>query len=276
MCDECEHLKKSLNRRRAIQFAGVTAGIAALSAVRLNLGRAEEATPTASPPVHWTYEGEEGPEHWGELDPAYASCSGGTQQSPIDISVESDTDLPNIEFSYQEQSPLHIINNGHTIQVNAAAGSSITLEGTSFELKQFHFHTPSEHKIDGVGQAMEMHMVHMSAEGEIAVIGVLLKEGAENTGLKSVFEAMPVMAGPVQEVSGGVDPNALLPGIRTTYRYMGSLTTPPCTEGVHWLLMTEPAELSSVQIEAYRQIFEHDARPVQPLNDRMPEADTTP
>jgi carbonic anhydrase len=150
------------------------------------------------------------------------------------------------------------------------------LDDTTYELKQFHFHTPSEHKVDGQGQAMELHLVHMSAEGAIVVIGVLLAEGAENAGLKAVFEAMPVMAGPEQEVTGSVDPNALLPAVRTTYRYMGSLTTPPCTEGVHWVLMTQPAEVSSAQVAAFRTIFALDARPVQPLNGRAVEEDTTP
>jgi carbonic anhydrase len=187
----------------------------------------------------------------------------------------AESDLANIEFDYQIVSPLQIVNNGHTQQVVIPEGSGITLEGTRYPLKQFHFHAPSEHTIDGVADAMELHLVHITDAGEIAVVGVLLAEGDENSALKSVFEAMPAMAGPQQEVKGSVDLNALLPAQLTTFRYMGSLTTPPCSEGVHWLLMTERSSVSTAQVEAFRKIFGPDARPVQPLNDRDVQEDAS-
>lgn len=281
MCEACVREMRGISRRGLVRLAGVSVGGAAVSAAALRFGGvrsvwADEATPAAEPqPAHWTYEGEEGPEYWGELDPNYATCSGGTEQSPIDVVGAEGSDLADIDFTYGSVSPLHIVNNGHTIQVNVPEGNSIVLDGTTYDLLQFHFHTPSEHAIDGQTEAMELHLVHKAEDGTLAVVGVLLREGAEHAGLKPVFEAMPVMAGPEQEVTGTVDLAALLPETRTTFRYMGSLTTPPCSEGVHWNLFNEPAEVSAAQVEAFRKIFELDARPVQPLNDRTVEEDTT-
>jgi carbonic anhydrase len=273
MCDACGHDSRPITRRGLVRQAGLTAGGAALSVAALRFGG--RASVRANEGPHWTYEGEEGPEHWGELDPSFASCSGGTQQSPIDVAQVEGSDLADLEFTYAPVSPLHIINNGHTVQVNVPAGNSIVVDGTTYELIQFHFHTPSEHAIGGRAEAMELHLVHRAQDESLAVVGLFLKEGAEHATLKPVFEAMPVMAGPEQEVAGTVDLPSMLPLTRTTFRYMGSLTTPPCTEGVHWILFTEPAEVSAAQIEAYHKIFELDARPVQPLNDRTVEEDTT-
>jgi carbonic anhydrase len=282
VCEACNSPARMISRRQLVQVAGAGGAIlATIGLSRFDRGTvlaADDATPAAATEhvIHWGYEGEEGPEYWGELDPSYATCSGGTAQSPINVTKAMDEDLPNIAFSYQIISPLHIINNGHTIQVNVPAGSGITLDGKEYALQQFHFHTPSEHTIDGQGQAMELHLVNKAEDGGIAVVGVLLSEGEqENAAFQPVFAAMPTAKGPEQEVTGSVDPNALLPETKTTYRYMGSLTTPPCTEGVHWLLMTEPVSLSSAQVEAFRSIFELDARPVQPLNGREIEEDTT-
>jgi carbonic anhydrase len=246
-----------------------------LGAGKLGSAGAEEATPASSHTPHWTYEGEEGPEHWGELSSEYATCSGGTKQSPIDVTGTIEGDLANIAFDYHVVSPLHIINNGHTAQIAIPSGSSMTLDGMTYPLKQFHFHSPSEHTVDGVADAMEMHLVHITDDGAIAVVGVLLTESEENAALKGVLEAIPVTAGPEQEVTGSADLNALLPAQRTSYRYSGSLTTPPCSEGVQWLLMTERQTVSTAQVEAFRKVFIMDARPVQPLNDRQINEDTT-
>ena len=279
MCDARRGSAPTLNRRRLVRLGGAGAAVVAgfsIGSAGRGLARADDATPgAAEPDAHWTYEGEEGPEHWGELDPDYASCSGGTQQSPIDVSEATGADIANIEFSYQPVSPLHIINNGHTLQVNIPEGSSITLDGATYPLKQFHFHAPSEHTVDGRAEAMELHLVHITDDGTIAVVGVLLAEGEGNQALAAVFEAMPAMAGSEQEVTGSVDLAALLPEQRTTYRYMGSLTTPPCSEGVHWLLMTEASSVGPPQVEAFRTVFGADARPVRPLNDRTVTEDTS-
>jgi carbonic anhydrase len=283
MCEVCREASQTLSRRALVRLAGLGAGGAALSIATLRLGgatlvRGAEGTPDAGEThtIHWSYEGEEGPEQWGELDPSYATCSGGTEQSPIDVAATTGEDIANIEFAYAPVSPLHIINNGHTVQVNVPAGSSIAVDSTTFGLVQFHFHSPSEHTIDGQASAMELHLVHKAADESLAVVGLMLNEGTEHAALKPVFEAMPAMAGPEQEVAGTVDLATILPETRTTYRYMGSLTTPPCSEGVRWHLFTEPAEVSAAQVEAFRKVFGADARPVQPLNDRPVREDTSP
>jgi carbonic anhydrase len=279
VCDACDSNAKTLNRRGLVRLAGLGAGGAALSVAGLSLrdgalARSNEAADETHE-VHWSYEGEGGPEHWGELSPDNALCSRGVEQSPIDVAQPTDADLVNLDFAYQTVSPLHIVNNGHTAQVNVPAGLTLTLDGTSYSLKQFHFHAPSEHTVDGQALAMELHLVHAAEDGTLAVVGLLLAEGEAHEVLKPVFEAFPAMAGPEQEVAGSVELAALLPAVRTTYRYEGSLTTPPCSEGVHWLLLTEPAQVSAAQVAAFHKVFGDNARPVQPLNERTIEEDAT-
>jgi carbonic anhydrase len=220
-------------------------------------------------PPHWTYEGEEGPEHWGALDTAYAACATGVEQSPIDLTSAEAFDLVDVQTDYHE-SALTILNNGHTIQANYDAGSAMTVNGDTYELKQFHFHTPSEHTIDGEAFPLEVHFVHADADGHLAVIGVMLVEGdADNAAFAPVFDAMPAEEAEAEAVEGAqIDANAMLPENQLYYTYRGSLTTPPCSEGVRWIVMTTPVELSAAQIEAFHAIFELNARPVQPLNTR--------
>ncbi|MCC6792198.1 MAG: carbonic anhydrase family protein [Thermomicrobiales bacterium] len=275
MCTTCNTRKRVQNRRRFIQSGG--AGIALVAGAGLfNSVQADDhGTSEAEHHPHWSYEGETGPEHWSELDPKNVSCSGGTQQSPIDVSGPIEGDLTNIEFDYQTITDVQILNNGHTAYVTVPEGSYITVDGMAYPLKQFHFHSPSEHTIDGVANAMELHLVHITETDDYAVVGVMLAEGDEHLGLKGVFEAIPPTVDATNVFSGGVDLNTLLPAQLTTFRYQGSLTTPPCSEGVRWLLMTERQTVSAAQIEAYRAIFGDSARPVQPLNDRVLDEDTT-
>lgn len=220
-------------------------------------------------PPHWTYEGEEGADHWGELDPAYAACAEGMEQSPIDLTNAEAFDLVDVATSYQA-STLTILNNGHTVQANYDAGSTMTVNGHTYELKQFHFHTPSEHTIAGQSFPLEVHFVHADADGHLAVIGVMLTEGAaDNAAFAPVFNAMPAEAAEPAVVEGAtIDANAMLPEDQLYYTYRGSLTTPPCSEGVRWIVMTTPVELSAAQIEAFQSIFELNARPAQPINAR--------
>jgi carbonic anhydrase len=266
-----------LLRLSATGVSALAAGGVASRTVWLSGVSAQDATPGAATPTpaHWTYEGEEGPEHWGELDPTYEMCAAGKEQSPIDVIEPTDGDLADIAVSYKPISPMRILNNGHTIQVNIDPGSSITLDGVQYDLLQFHFHTPSEHLIAGQPQEMELHLVHKSAEGQLAVVGIMLNEGAANTALAPVFEHMPATKGPEQSVEATLDPTAFFPATTTTYRYMGSLTTPPCTEGIHWNLFTTPVDVSVEQIEAFKALFEMNARPPQPLNERDVVEDTT-
>ena len=220
-------------------------------------------------PPHWSYEGEAGPDHWGDLAADYATCSTGTHQSPVDILAPESQALTDIQFNYNP-SALTIKNNGHTIQVDYAEGSSITVDGTTYNLLQFHFHHPSEHTVDGVVYPMEMHLVHADADGNLAVIGVLIKEGVKaNAAFAPVWANLPAEEVEPTLIDGAtVNAADLLPADRTYDTYSGSLTTPPCSENVKWLVLTTPVELSVEQITAFSDIFEHNARPVQPLNDR--------
>jgi carbonic anhydrase len=225
--------------------------------------------------IHWTYEGEEGPEHWGELDPSYATCRQGKSQSPIDIANATSQDLANVAFHYQP-SAVRILNNGHTVQVNYDAGSYIEIEGQRYDVVQFHYHAPSEHAIHGQLFAAELHIVHRNANGQLAVVGILLDQGAENAAYQPVLDNLPGEESPEKNAGVKVNVMDLLPAVQTTYRYSGSLTTPPCTEGVSWFVMTTPVELSAAQIAAFEKVFEGNNRPVQSLNGRTLVEDSTP
>lgn len=218
---------------------------------------------------HWSYEGDTGPEYWGSLSPDYAACSEGLEQSPVDIPASAPVNPADIQFSYQPTN-LTIVNNGHAIQVNYDPGSSMTVEGKTYSLQQFHFHSLSEHTVGGQNDDMEMHLVHKSDDGENSVISALLVSGAENPAFAPVWDNMPAEEGDPQTISGvTVNVDDLLPAERTYYRYNGSLTTPPCTEGVKWFVMTEQVELSAEQLAAFREIHDGTNRPVQPFNDRV-------
>ena len=219
--------------------------------------------------VHWGYEGDQGPANWGALSPDFALCADGSAQSPIDIREASPLDLVDIEFHYRETANT-IVNNGHTIQVDVAAGSAIVYNGITYELLQFHFHAPSEHSIDGEAAPMEIHFVHRDPNaGALAVVGVMLTEGeADSEAYAAVFDAMPADVGEPQAMSAPLDLDALLPQTRAYYTYQGSLTTPPCSEIVRWLLLDTPVALAAAQIAAYTDIYAGNARPVQPLGKR--------
>ncbi|HFC54420.1 MAG TPA: carbonic anhydrase family protein [Gammaproteobacteria bacterium] len=220
--------------------------------------------------AHWGYEGAGGPQHWGDLKEEFAFCKTGKKQSPIDISTSavSKADLPAIEFHYQE-APLSMVNNGHTIQVNYPAGSSIKVGDATYELLQFHFHAPSEHTVDGKPFAMVAHLVHKSAEGNLGVVGVLMKEGNSNPALEPLWKVMPKQSGEkVDSKDITVSASALLPEDRSYYSYSGSLTTPPCSEGVSWMVLKNPVEVSTEQVAALAALFGNNARPVQELHDR--------
>lgn len=233
----------------------------------LHPASAQDATATPAPP-HWTYEGEEGPEHWGDLDPSYAACSTGRAQSPIDIVDAQPVKLTDIQFDYQP-SALNEFNNGHTIQVNYDAGSSITYNEDTYQLIQFHFHHESEHTLNGKHFPMELHLVHRDAAGNLAVVGVVLEEGsADNDAFAAIFGNLPSEKGTPEPTELTVDAAKLLPTDHHYTTYSGSLTTPPCTQGVRWLVLDTPVQVSAQQIEAFAALFESNARPVQPLDNR--------
>lgn len=219
--------------------------------------------------VHWSYGGAEGPENWGRLSPEFAMCAEGRNQSPIDLSGFVDAELKPIEFAY-EPGGKEVWNNGHTIQVNYAPGSMITIDNHEFELRQFHFHAPSEDTIEGRSYALEAHLVHVDAEGNVAVVAVLFEEGASNATLDKAWQRMPEKAGEPQPLPAPIDASGMLPRDREYYRFNGSLTTPPCTEGVRWLVMKNAITASKEQVEKFSQVMQHPTnRPLQPLNARL-------
>jgi len=217
---------------------------------------------------HWSYQGGNGPDHWGALDKMFEACQVGHAQSPIDIRSPKPADLPTIQFAYQP-TPLHIVNNGHTIQVNYAPGSFITVGDKRYQLKQFHFHHPSEERIDGKGFAMVAHLVHASDDGKLAVVAVLLDPGTANQAIATLWQHLPAHEGPELKLDDvKFDVTGLLPQNRAYYTFAGSLTTPPCTEGISWFVLKTPAGLSQDQADAFGKIYPRDARPVQPLYGR--------
>ncbi len=221
--------------------------------------------------AHWGYTGEHGPGNWGGMEPGFSACKLGKMQSPIDIRHPAKSALPALDFEYV-QSGAEIVNNGHTVQVNLVDGGMLNLDGVPYKLVQFHFHTPSEEKVDGKAYPMEAHLVHESADGKLAVVAVLLKEGKANPAFDTVFHSMPKAEGPGHAIQ---DLNAadLLPSDRGYFRYVGSLTTPPCSEGVRWQVMKQPVEVSKEQVSAFRKLYHMNARPVQALNGRKVEQD---
>jgi len=220
--------------------------------------------------AEWSYEGETGPEFWAELSPEFHLCGEGTQQSPIDIvgAVEYE-DAPTLKLKYKK-TPLLIKNNGHTIEVEYEAGSMLKLDGEEYRLLQFHFHTPSEHAEDGSPYPMEAHLVHINSSGQLAVVGVFMEQGEQNEFIQKIWDYMPIEEGemPVEDTHINVQ-NFLPDDDDEHYHYAGSLTTPPCSEGVKWFVLKAPVEVSAGQIMQFQAIFPLNARPLQPLNDRI-------
>ena len=237
------------------------------AAVVCGLSGAHDLRGDSTGEVLWEYEGDRGPVQWGSLDQAFSTCADGAEQSPIDLAAAMEGDFPAIEFDYGSRLAM-VVNTGHTIQVNLDRGGGITLGGTRYDLLQFHFHHGSEHTLGGVRLPMELHLVHRSPGGALAVVGVLLREGAANETLAPIWKHLPSRANWSVALPEAIEVAALLPADETTWRYRGSLTTPPCTEGVSWMVMTEPVTLSAEQIAAFGALYPHNYRPVQPLGRR--------
>jgi len=220
---------------------------------------------------HWSYGGHGGPVEWGELDQAFATCKLGKVQSPIDIRGAKVAELPIIKFDYKP-SPLKVIDNGHTIQVNYAPGSWIDVGGARYELMQFHFHKPSEERINGKSHAMVAHLVHKGADGKLAVVAVLLDKGGANPTISEIWKNLPKEKEKEMSVNATVDAAALLPSNKGYYTFSGSLTTPPCSEDVRWFVLKTPTKIAQSEITAFGKLYPMNARPTQPLNGRAIEA----
>lgn len=225
----------------------------------------------SSTSADWSYEGDSGPDHWADLSEDYALARTGQRQSPINISTSAAkvAALPRIDLDYQPHG-LAIFNNGHTVEDDYTGGGSMTVDGHTYELAQFHFHSPSEHTLDGQHAAMEMHLVHKDAQGALAVLAVMIVEGEENEAFSDLSAFIPTEPGRADHVEGvTVDVNDLLPARIDSYRYSGSLTTPPCSEGVAWFVLADPIEVSADQIANFREVFFGNNRPTQALNGRV-------
>lgn len=228
---------------------------------------------TTIPSNHWSYEGNTGPINWGGLNPAYRACSNGLKQSPINIDfskvkVLKDSAKP-LSILYQP-TPVDVLNTGNTIQAHLTNDQNrLNLNGNQYTLQQFHFHTPSEHKLNGKHQEMELHLVHQDENGKIAVLGILITEGSKHKTLDEIWKVLPAQkTKDAIAINQPLQLNDLLPKNQTFFLYEGSLTTPPCTENVHWVVFKESIEMSKSQIEAFQKIFPDNHRPIQPINDR--------
>jgi carbonic anhydrase len=217
---------------------------------------------------HWSYSGLAGPQAWGKLKPEFSQCAIGQRQSPIDIREGIALDLEPVQFDYQPSS-FSVIDNGHTVQVNLAPGNSIEVNGKRYALLQFHFHRPSEERINGRQFEMDAHLVHKDAEGRLAVVAVLLERGAAQPLLQTVWNNLPLEKNEEFAARAQIDLNQLLPTDRRYYTYMGSLTTPPCSEGVLWLVMQQPVPMSAQQIDIFSRLYPMNARPIQQAAGRM-------
>jgi carbonic anhydrase len=227
---------------------------------------------------HWGYEGEAGPQNWGKLDPNFGVCASGKNQSPIDLKGFIEADMKPLKLDYKAgiadiahhgHGIADMVNNGHTVQVNHAPGSTLSVDGITFELKQFHFHSPSENKINGKQFPLEGHLVHADKDGNLAVLAVMFQEGAANTLLAKLWEKMPNKAGEKSAPATGLSVFQLLPNERDYYRFNGSLTTPPCSEGVRWFVIKKPGTASRAQIQQFsKAIGFANNRPIQSTNAR--------
>jgi carbonic anhydrase len=217
---------------------------------------------------HWGYSGAGGPEHWSKLDPQFAACSTGKYETPIDIKQATSADLPALQFNYAA-TPTSVVDNGHTVMVTYAPGSTFIVGAKKYELKQFHFHHPSEEAIDGRHADMVAHLVHADADGHLAVVAVMLVRGAANPALSQIKSKAPAEKdhpAPLEERS--LNAKDLLPQNLGYYNFPGSLTTPPCSEGVDWYVLKTPVEIAPAELQWFAKLYPSNARPLQPLNGR--------
>jgi carbonic anhydrase len=237
--------------------------------------------------VHWGYEADNGPANWASMDPAWNLCAEGSEQSPIDITSATKIDLPAVEMDTPSGQEVEVLNqagvirkldNGHTIQINANTGEKLTVSDKSYALVQFHFHAPSEHTIDGEYFPMEMHFVHQADDGALAVVGLLLEEGSPNPGIAPLWANLSAGAGTEASIEVPVAfAEHVFPNVGTGfYHYEGSLTTPPCSEGVKWYLRKTRTQISKEQIATFTAVYDHNNRPVQARNDRALYLDENP
>ncbi|MGW7356678.1 carbonic anhydrase [Streptomyces sp. NPDC054802] len=220
--------------------------------------------------AHWGYQGAGGPANWATLAEDFEACEAGHEQSPIDLDDDKVDEAPVDKAVTIDYTPVtaELVNNGHTVQANVSTGSKIVIDGTSYDLKQFHFHLPSEHTEEGEHTAMEMHFVHADKNRRLAVVAVLMEEKAGRSAFADLFTKLPPEEGTTAKITKAFDLTEFLPGDRKQYHYEGSLTTPPCTEGVKWTVLKAPVRIAPDEVATYKELFPKSNRPTQPLNDR--------
>lgn len=245
--------------------ANTGAAKAAADAHRASLADGHSGAPHAP---HWDYQGESGPQAWAQLKNEFAVCGTGKRQSPIDIRDGIKVQLDSVQFDYRSSS-FRVLDNGHTVQVNVSAGNYIEVTGKRFELVQFHFHRPSEERVNGRLFDMVAHLVHKDIEGRLAVVAVLLDRGNAQPLVQAIWNNLPLEKGDEVSARLPLDLNDLLPTDRSYYTYMGSLTTPPCSEGVLWMVMKSPVTLSVEQIAIFARLYPMNARPIQSASGRL-------
>lgn len=214
------------------------------------------------PHPHWSYSGSTGPAYWAELSPEYRTCRTGQRQSPIDIRNGIKVDQEALQIHYKP-SFFQILDNGHTIQVKYGAGSTLTVMGRTYELVQFHFHHPSEERVNGKSFDLDAHLVHRDSEGRLAVLAVLFNVGKESQVIQTLWNDLPLEENIEYQPQSSIQIADLLPSNLKYFSYMGSLTRPPCTEGVLWIVLMQPVELSAYQLSVFTHFYPNNARPVQ-------------
>ncbi|WP_257645046.1 carbonic anhydrase, partial [Sphaerotilus montanus] len=232
---------------------------------------AEAAAPAHAPAAHaahWSYAGEGGPAEWAKLRPDFSTCASGTRQSPIDIRGGLKVELEPIKFNYRPTG-FNVLDNGHTVQANLGYGNNIEVAGRRYDLVQFHFHRPSEERINGRQYDMVAHLVHKDPEGRLAVVAVLMDQGKQHPMVQLVWNSLPLEKNEELQSPAPIDMNLLLPEDRRYYTYMGSLTTPPCSEGVLWLVLKQPAQMSPDQLAVFARLYPMNARPIQQASGRL-------
>jgi carbonic anhydrase len=237
--------------------------------------------------IHWGYEDENGPAAWASMKPEWQLCARGRQQSPIDLASAIERPLPAIGVHNLSEHAVEVLNqnevleeldNGHTVQVNVLLQDALQIDNKAYALQQFHFHSPSEHTLDGKHWPMEIHFVHKAGDGSLAVLGVLVNRGAENAAIESLWASLPQTRGETTrtQLPASFARSLLTDAERGFFHYRGSLTTPPCTEGVKWMIKKVPTELSGAQIQRFQAIYDHNNRPTNPLNERELYVDSSP
>jgi carbonic anhydrase len=266
-----EKIAQRLAEMRANQAARIAAAEKSRKQKAAKAAAAVVAAKAPPPRVygtHWTYEGESGPANWSRINSDWAKCSTGSRQSPIDIRDGMKVDLEQIAFDYRP-SGFNVTDNGHTVQVTVGPGNYLSVAGRTFELQQFHFHRPAEERVNGKGFEMVVHLVHKDPEGRLAVLALLLERGKPQPTIQTVWNNLPLEKGDTATPTIVLDPNDMLPQRRDYYTFMGSLTTPPCTEGVLWLVMKEPVQASPAQLALFSRLYPFNARPIQASSGRM-------